>query len=74
MSKHQTCKTCSRAFVGPDLDIGENNCSECDEDIHQDCIELSNKYDTLLAYVKENAKIPANVKAIKVLEEIGEEL
>ena len=39
------------------------------------CVEAyySNRYDKLLAYVKENAKILGNTKAIKVLKEIGEE-
>ena len=37
MSKHQSCRSCGYDFVGPDLNIGQNLCDECDEEIHADC-------------------------------------
>ena len=33
MSKHQKCPRCGFDFVGPDYDIGENLCPECEDEI-----------------------------------------
>ncbi len=33
MSKHQACIDCRRDFVGPDSDIGNNYCPECEQAI-----------------------------------------
>ena len=39
MSKHQSCRECRRDFIGPDGNIPDNLCPECDEVIHADCHE-----------------------------------
>ncbi len=59
MSKHQSCSNCNRDFVGPDLNINENLCPDCEKIIHGDCLEqieqLQNKNNILkglLGYAK----------------------
>ena len=39
MTKHQTCPECRKDFVGPDTNIGYNNCPECHGEIHAECRE-----------------------------------
>ncbi len=40
MSKHQSCKECNRDFVGPDSNIGDKYCPECDP-----CVECEQHRD-----------------------------
>lgn len=50
MSKHQSCLVCGRDFVGPDLNIGENPCPDCQCD---NCAKLETERDMLENLVAE---------------------
>lgn len=39
MTKHQACAKCIRQFVGPDSNIGDNLCPDCDYEVHCKCDE-----------------------------------
>lgn len=58
MSKHQTCKNCKRDFVGPDSNINENLCNECEEEIYGAYLKhISNLEQVNLELQKENLKL-----------------
>ena len=41
MSKHQVCPKCHSSFVGPDSNINENLCPECEKDLITKARELT---------------------------------
>lgn len=43
MSKHQNCPRCGFDFVGPDDNIGENLCPDCEDEI---CEVDKNEYES----------------------------
>ena len=62
MSRPQTCRDCSRDFVGPDTHVGENLCSSCllenhDTQITDIMVILKNLIDTSEALLKRIEKL-----------------
>jgi len=63
MSKHQSCRECRRDFVGPDSNIHENLCDECDDEIHGECHTEIAELESQLVVAETRAKeIEASIR------------
>lgn len=54
MTKHQACAKCIRQFVGPDSNIGDNLCPDCDYEVHCKCDEKIVELEKQLTDEKDN--------------------